>query len=199
MNLRIVRLRESEIIARQDDLARLRLEVFRDWPYLYDGDLEYERGYIRTYVDAPDSVLIAAFDGDRVVGVSTALPMAQAMDACVEPFAAAGYDIDRLFYFGESVLLKPYRGRGVGGRFFAEREAAALAHRGIDVTAFCAVERPAGHPLRPRGYVPLDAFWQRRGYVKHRELVARFRWRDIGQDRDSEKALSFWLKRHSTG
>ena len=26
-----------------DDLARLRIEVFRDWPYLYDGDLDYER------------------------------------------------------------------------------------------------------------------------------------------------------------
>lgn len=26
-----------------DDVARLRISVFRDWPYLYDGDLEYER------------------------------------------------------------------------------------------------------------------------------------------------------------
>ena len=26
-----------------DDLARLRIAVFRDWPYLYDGDVAYER------------------------------------------------------------------------------------------------------------------------------------------------------------
>ncbi|MCC7047127.1 MAG: GNAT family N-acetyltransferase [Alphaproteobacteria bacterium] len=199
MSLRIVRLRGAEIAARQDDLARLRIEVFRDWPYLYDGDREYEKAYIRTYVDAPDSVLIAAFDGERVVGASTALPMTQAMDACAEPFIAAGYDLDRIFYFGESVLLKPYRGRGVGVRFFEARESAALAHPGIDITAFCAVERPSDHPLRPKDYVPLDAFWGRRGYVKHRALVARFRWCDIDQERDTDKSLSFWLKRHSRG
>jgi GNAT superfamily N-acetyltransferase len=193
--LRIVRLRGPEIIARQDDLARLRIEVFRDWPYLYDGNMEYEQGYIRTYVNSSHAVLIAAFDGERVVGASTALPMAQAMVECRTPFEAGGYDIGRIFYFGESVLLKPYRGQGVGVRFFDEREAAAMAHGGIDFTAFCAVERPADHPLRPKGYVPLDDFWARRGYVKHRELVARFRWRDIDQDKDTEKTLSFWLKR----
>lgn len=196
MSLRIVRLRGPEIVARQDDLARLRITVFRDWPYLYDGSAEYERAYIRTYVESPHAVLIAAFDGERVVGASTALPMAQAMAECRAPFEAAGYDIARIFYFGESVLLRPYRGRGVGVRFFAEREAAAMAHGGIEITAFCAVERPADHPLRPKDYVPLDAFWNRRGYVKHRDLVARFKWRDIDQDRDTEKTLSFWLKRH---
>ena len=29
-----------------DDLARLRIAVFRDWPYLYDGDVAYERDYL---------------------------------------------------------------------------------------------------------------------------------------------------------
>lgn len=196
MSLRIVRLRGPEILARQEDLARLRIEVFRDWPYLYAGNKEYEQAYIRTYVEGPGAVLVAAFDGDKVVGASTALPLAQAMAECIAPFAEAGYDIPGIFYFGESVLLKPYRGQGVGVRFFEEREAAARAHGGIRITAFCAVERPAEHPLRPKDYVPLDGFWQRRGYAKHRELVARFRWRDLDQERDTVKALSFWLKRH---
>jgi len=194
--LRIVRLRGAEILARQDDLARLRIEVFRDFPYLYDGNKDYEAAYIRTYVEAADSVLIAAIDGDRIVGASTALPLAEAMEECIQPFAENGYDIAKVFYFGESVLLKPYRGQGVGLRFFAEREAAALAHPQVQVTAFCAVERPADHPMRPSGYVPLDAFWTRRGYIKHRELVARFHWRDLGERAESTKPLSFWLKRH---
>lgn len=197
--LRIVRLRGAEILERQDDLARLRIEVFRDWPYLYEGNKAYEAGYIRTYVESPGAVMIAAFDGDRIVGASTALPMGEAMEECIEPFERAGYDIGRIFYFGESVLLKPYRGQGVGVRFFEEREAAALAHGGIEITAFCAVERPADHPLRPQGYTPLDAFWGRRGYRKHRELVARLVWRDIGEENASEKPLSFWLKRHEAG
>ena len=28
------------------DLARLRMEVFREWPYLYDGSLAYEEDYL---------------------------------------------------------------------------------------------------------------------------------------------------------
>ena len=32
-----------------DDLARLRITVFRDWPYLYDGDLDYERRYLAEF------------------------------------------------------------------------------------------------------------------------------------------------------
>ncbi|NBO21620.1 MAG: GNAT family N-acetyltransferase, partial [Rhodobacteraceae bacterium] len=32
-----------------DDVARLRIAVFRDWPYLYDGDLNYERRYLDSY------------------------------------------------------------------------------------------------------------------------------------------------------
>ena len=29
-----------------DDVARLRISVFRDFPYLYDGSLDYERDYL---------------------------------------------------------------------------------------------------------------------------------------------------------
>jgi hypothetical protein len=36
----------TEIAGVVDDLARLRVTVFRDWPYLYDGDAEYERRYL---------------------------------------------------------------------------------------------------------------------------------------------------------
>lgn len=192
---RIARLTGGAILDRLDDLARLRIEVFRDWPYLYDGSMEYERRYMRTYAASSDSVLVAAFDGDTVVGASTALPMQAAMAECIAPFRQNGYDIDSIFYFGESVLLKPYRGLGVGVRFFEERETAARAHGGVALAAFCGVDRPAGHKLRPRDYVPLDAFWTKRGYTRHPELVAKFHWRDIGDQADTYKPLTFWLKK----
>jgi GNAT superfamily N-acetyltransferase len=193
--LRIERLAGADILARLDDLARLRMAVFRDWPYLYEGSLGYERNYLRTYARSKSAVLVAAFDADAVVGASTALPLAEAMEECIAPFRARGCDLATVFYFGESVLLKPYRGLGAGVRFFAEREAAARAHPGVRIAAFCGVERPADHPLRPRDYVPLDAFWSKRGYTRHPELVAKFHWRDIGAAADTWKPLVFWLKR----
>ena len=30
-----------------EDVARLRIEVFRDFPYLYDGTVEYEEKYLQ--------------------------------------------------------------------------------------------------------------------------------------------------------
>ena len=57
------------------DVARLRMAVFRDWPYLYDGDAEYEENYLQAY-RSPGAVVVAALDGDRIVGAATGAPMA---------------------------------------------------------------------------------------------------------------------------
>jgi hypothetical protein len=42
------------------DLARLRIAVFAEWPYLYDGDIGYEEEYLREFAGAEDAVLVAA-------------------------------------------------------------------------------------------------------------------------------------------
>jgi GNAT superfamily N-acetyltransferase len=192
--IRLERLTGLALERHIDDLARLRIAVFRDFPYLYDGSLDYERDYLRSYGCSRGSVIVAAFDGDMVVGAATALPMADEPIYVTKPFLVHGYDIGRIFYFGESVLLKPYRGTGIGVGFFEHREAHARALGGYDRLAFCAVDRPVDHPLRPADYVPLDRFWHKRGFTRHPELVAHFSWRDIGQDAQTEKPMVFWLK-----
>ena len=174
-----------------DDLARLRIEVFRDWPYLYDGDLEYERRYMATYRDSPGAVLVGAFDGDRLVGAATGTPMEDHADDFAEPFA--GHDLTRIFYCAESVLLPAYRGRGLGHAFFDAREAHARA-LGRETSAFCSVIRPADHPARPAGYRALDGFWRKRGYAPLEGAVARFRWKDVGDADETGKSLQFWTK-----
>lgn len=175
-------------------LARLRMTVFRAFPYLYEGSADYEETYLATYATSPDSVFVLAFEGGEIVGASTGLPMADETDEVKAPFRASGRDPAGIFYFGESVLLESYRGRGIGVRFFEEREAHARRLGRFSTLAFCAVERPPHHPARPADYVPLHAFWGRRGFVHHPELVAEFRWRDIGDAQETGKPLSFWLK-----
>lgn len=182
-----------------DALARLRIEVFREFPYLYDGSLDYERRYLKTYIGVPDSVIVLVFDGDRVVGASTGLPMQAETEEVKRPFLEHGYDPKRIFYFGESVLEKNYRGRGLGVRFFEEREAHARELGRFDWTCFCAVQRSKDHPRRPREYVPLEAFWNKRGYTKHPELATTFSWRDLDEAQESPKPMVFWLKRLEAG
>lgn len=191
--LRVEALRGAEIAQQLDALAALRIAVFREWPYLYEGTIEYEKKYLDTYVRCPRSLALLVWDGAACVGASTALPLADAGDAAQAPFRAQGQAIERIDYFGESIILRPYRGRGLGVKFFELREAHAREH-GLDICAFCAVERPADHPARPADYVPNDAFWTRRGYRKVPELQASFDWPDIGQTESSSKAMSFWLR-----
>lgn len=177
-----------------DDLARLRIAVFRAFPYLYEGSLDYEKTYVATYARSPGSVFVLAIDGGKVVGAATGIPMADETAAFKAPFAAAGYDASRIFYFGESVLMPHYRGRGIGVRFFEEREAHARRLGGLDFCAFCAVDRAVDHPSRPRDYTPLDTFWNRRGFVHHPALKTEYAWRDVGAAQETAKPMSFWLK-----
>ena len=175
-------------------LAALRIRVFREFPYLYDGDLAYEEEYLNTYVQAPDSVIVLVFDGDEVVGASTAIPMANETVEFKQPFINAGYNPDGIFYCGESVLLPQYRGQGVGVAFFEQREAHATKLGGFTHSCFCAVERPEDHPRRPADYEPLDRFWQKRGYQKTPELATTYSWKDLDEAGQSAKPMTFWMK-----
>ncbi|HWO99466.1 MAG TPA: GNAT family N-acetyltransferase [Methylococcus sp.] len=176
------------------DLARLRIEVFRDFPYLYEGNLEYEEKYLRTYIESPESIVVLARDGERVIGASTGLPLEHETEEFQKPFREHGYDPSRIFYCAESVLLKEYRGRGIYKKFFEGRESHALRLGRFDYCTFCCVQRPADHPLRPSDYVPLDAVWTRFGYVKHPELVAYYAWKDVGEPDETLKPMVFWIK-----
>lgn len=177
-----------------DDLAQLRMQVFRDFPYLYDGDLAYEARYLKTYIEAPDSVIVLAFDGDKVVGASTGVPLRHEMDEVKQPFLDAGLNIDEIFYCSESVLLSEYRGQGAGVAFFNHREAHAESLEGMKYSCFCAVQRPDNHPARPADYQPLDQFWRNRGYEKRSELATHFSWKEVGESEESLKPMTFWMK-----
>lgn len=174
-------------------LARLRTTVFRDFPYLYDGDANYESGYLADFAAAEGAVIVVARDGGDIVGAATAAPLATQDPAWQTPLAAAGFDIARTFYFGESVLLASHRGQGIGHAFFDRREAQARAH-GASHTAFCSVIRAGDDPARPAGYRPLDAFWRARGYTPLAGVTASFDWKCVGEDAERSHMLQYWTR-----
>ncbi|MDF0731051.1 GNAT family N-acetyltransferase [Pseudomonas entomophila] len=177
-----------------EDLARLRLTVFREFPYLYDGTSDYEADYLSSYVDSERSLVVLAVDDGQVVGACTGLPLADHTREFQQPFLEQGRDPSTVYYFGESVLLPAYRGRGLGVRFFIEREAYAHKLGSFHYCAFCAVERPNGHPRRPLHYKPLQGFWRNRGFLHQPALRMVYAWRDLDEPQASAKTLSFWLK-----
>ena len=183
----------AKLDASLDDVARLRITVFREWPYLYDGDLDYEREYLSAYRNNPAAVLIGAFDGNELVGAATGAPMFDHANEFASAFKGLDWDLSQVFYCAESILLKTYRGSGIGHRFFDLREEHARAF-GCQKVAFCAVQRPVDHPLRPIDYRPLDAFWKKRGYRIVPDAIANFSWKDIEVAHETPKPLQFWAR-----
>ncbi len=177
-----------------EGLARLRIEVFRDWPYLYDGSMAYEAEYLRGFSRQPGAVIVAAFDGDALIGESTAAPLLGQAGYVTAPFTASGLPLERFFYFGESVLLPQYRGQGIGVAFFAEREAAARRYGGIETCVFCAVQRASDDPRKPMGATSLEPFWARRGYRRWDGMMCSIVWQEIGGEGEIANNMQFWRK-----
>lgn len=191
--IKVMTCQGSEISVYIEALARLRIRVFRDFPYLYAGDPGYEADYLGRYAANPASFFVLAFDQEVLIGAATGQPLKDEVDEFRRPFEAQGIEPEQVFYYGESVLDHTYRGRGIGKRFMAEREQHAR-QQGFRMTAFCAVERPDKHPLKPADYQPLHGFWQAQGYQRRPELKTTFAWQDIGESGESDKPMVFWTK-----
>ena len=192
--MRVERLTGAALAEALPEVARLRIEVFRAWPYLYDGDAAYEEAYLQPYRESDAAILVGAFDGERLVGAATGTPMEDHAADFAAAFAGQGVALEHIFYCAESVLLPGYRGRGIGHAFFDAREDHARA-LGRSYCAFCGVIRPEDHPLRPEGYRPLDPFWRKRGYAPLPGAVAEFSWKDIDQPAETTHELQFWMRR----
>ena len=191
--IRVARLTGAALARALPDVARLRIEVCRAYPYLYEGAAAYEERYLQVYRDSADAILVGAYDGARLIGAATGAPMEDHADDFGAAFAESGIALDQIFYCAESVLLPEYRGQGIGHRFFDLREAQARQLR-RDYAAFCSVMRPKDHPARPDGYPPLDAFWRKRGYAPLSGAVAQFNWREIGATQESAHDLQVWMR-----
>lgn len=192
--IEIHRFAGTQVVPHLDAVATLRMEVFRDWPYLYAGDRDYETAYLASYASSPRSVFVLAMDDACVIGASTGIPLVDETAGFHRPFLDRDIAIRDVFYFGESVLLPAYRGRGIGHRFFDEREAHARALDGFSLTAFCAVDRAADDPRRPSNHRSNELFWTKRGYRRQHDMSCELDWTEVGQTAPTTQRMSVWLR-----
>ncbi len=190
-------LQGQEIEQRFEQIAALRLQVFNEWPYLYEGTMEEERRFLSYYLKAPQALAMTVVDDGQLVGVSTAMPLQDESPRVQKPFIEQGFDVARVFYLAESILLPAYRGHGFYRAFFEARECHALGCGDYEWATFCTVVRPEDHPRRPAGYQPLDPIWRHFGYTRRADLIAYYPWKDIDEAEESAKPLVFWLKQLS--
>ncbi|MCH9625957.1 MAG: hypothetical protein S4CHLAM123_11430 [Chlamydiales bacterium] len=177
-----------------EEIARLRMEVFKEWPYLYEGNFGYEKSYLKKFSHCEESVFVVAFDNGEVIGISSGLPLCFESEVIQKPFVDKQLPIDHYFYFSESVLKKAYRGQGLGHAFFDAREAFVKELGSYPRICFCSIIREPTDSRKPKEYWELGAFWRARGFAPLKGVICRFSWDEVGQKEKTEKELQFWAK-----
>lgn len=194
LDVRIVTVTGDKVKTLIPQIAALRIEVFREYPFLYIGDLKYEERYLKKFTTLKDAVVVLAFDKETLIGVSTGFPFIYDAENLKEVFLKAGRKPDDYFCFGESVLRKSYRGLGIGKKFFDEREAHVKALNHYKNICFYTVARPADDRERPSDYRPLAPFWKSRGFVEYKDLIGSVSYQEIGESEETPKKMLFWIK-----
>ncbi len=178
------------------ELANLRIEVFKEFPYLYEGSIDYEMRYLTRYQKSKNSLVIICLIDNKVVGASTCISLLDEDDDFKSPFLNKEWDIAKIYYFGESIIKKDYRGNKIGHEFFRLREefAKEKLQQHLKFTTFCSVIRKENHSKKPHEYRPLDNFWKRLGYSDDYNLFTEYSWKDIDKKIEDSKKMKFWIK-----
>lgn len=174
-------------------LASLRLDIFREYPYLYEGLREDELRYLRLYNETPDAFVITVTDAGNIVGAATGVPLCHEQRELIEPFAETPYNVAEIFYVGELLFYLAYRNQGLGLNLVKQVEEHVRSLGKYRYLTCATVVRPDNHPLRPADYIPIEKFLNRTGFSPLPGVTTRFTWRET-DGVSCNHPMQFWIK-----
>jgi GNAT superfamily N-acetyltransferase len=192
MNFQIARGREIQKYI--NDIAVLRITVFREYPYLYDGDMPTEVDYLSGYSSSKNSVLIFVKDGEKTVGAVSGKPLADMEELLLVPFAQHHLSVQDIFYLGEIMLLKEYRGKGIGYQLYRKFEDVVKQKKQYQKMAIAEIGRQDQDPRKPKNYIPGRVFWQRLGYIEYPEMIIQVLYKETDNAENIPHSLIYSLK-----
>lgn len=161
--MNLITLCGSEIRDAIDDLAVLRLTIFREYPYLYGGSKGSEEKYLREYAAHPDGrVVLLKSDGGATIGAATGLPLS-GWGGNPASKAFTPYPAESIYYFGEILLLKAFRNIGWGEKLCRTGYDTFNALKYPYLGMFMVVRDPKD-PRKPADYRPMDSFARLLGF-----------------------------------
>ncbi|MBQ4850168.1 GNAT family N-acetyltransferase [Pseudoalteromonas sp. MMG012] len=184
----------DEITNAIDEIARLRIDIFAEYPYLYGGCVSYEVEYLRKFANTKQSFMVVMKDQGKIVGGLTGLPLAHEQPAVRRPFVNSMYPLASTFYFSEVLMYPRYRGNGYATTMFKLAEQFVSQLCSYNYIALATVIREANHLKRPHSYQPLDGMWQHFGYKPLANHICIMDWREHGDEQETAKPLMFWIK-----
>lgn len=178
-------------------IVEQRIALFREYPYLYEGNAKEENTYITWFSKLPHSAVAVAYLGKNPVGFITGTGFtgfSEHFEGSIDLFKRADLNPSAYYYIAEIVILPSYRGNHLSKRLFDALEAYAYK---CGYTASCFVtESHDVHPLKPKNYRSLKPLWTGLGYAKS-SLFIHFSWLTIQPNNSAvqqEHKLDYWIK-----
>ncbi len=198
-NMSIKTFRGESIGPFLEDITDLCLTIYKEYPYCYEGTKEEYFPFIEYYAQSDHGIACLLFDSNRPVGVAIGMPMSEMREKYKAPFTdARSYEnFNEIFYLGEFLLLKDYRGRGWGKKIYLEFEYAVDETENFKKMCFCKIDESNQTNLKPENYKPLDKFWKKKGFNKCDDITVIVNWKNVGELDDSPHKLVYWLKSFS--
>lgn len=188
----------EEVIPYIRTIAEMRIRIFKEYPYLYMGNLEYEEKYLQSYSLNAKAMLAVAYSNEKVVGISTGIPLlseSEIINVCENSLKQQDKDPSKYYYYGEILIEHNYRGLGISSKLYKAQDALASSW-GFKHTSILTVHRSDNHPLRPQNYKDSNCIWEHLGFFKNLPpLTIRYNWPTIQADGsivDDSNLMEFW-------
>ncbi|MDX8430405.1 MAG: GNAT family N-acetyltransferase [Candidatus Algichlamydia australiensis] len=193
-NIEIISLQGKEILPYLRELARLRMVVFKEWPYLYDGSYDGEEKYLQIYAETQNALFILAIEGGTVIGAVTGIPVSESMEEVQEVFLKKNLPMNKVYYLGEIMLLKEFRNKGTGKKMYLAFEKFLKELKKFEKVVLCEIFRDKSDKRMPTEYKSLTTFWESLGYKRLPNLEASFSYKEMGLSKESSHAMHFHEK-----
>lgn len=179
------------------------LGIFAEWPYLYQQSdpLEDVNYILERYANQSDSAVCIAFEGNKAVGAAMGVPLTQAPQHYREAFPENEQRPDDIFYWGELVVLKEYRGEHIATELLTRLGKYVTESGKYKAICFANVEREADYRLshlKPEKYVSLDELWKRFGFEKRLDIRMQGKWTVLNERVESLHEMFVWWKKLGT-
>lgn len=199
MNVKIKILVGKETYRYCDLISQMRLDAFQEYPYLYNGNMNYEKEeeYVRQYSKDNKSTLAIATIDEKIIAIITGIPLVSDSEIVSDArtaFSENGINSEDYYYLGEFITLPEYQGKGIANKLLLAQQELLKKWR-FKYACLATVIRPTNHPLRPVNYKPTDDIWQKWGFRKN-SIVLKHSWPTIQPDgtvKQEINELQFWV------
>lgn len=173
------------------------MQMYQEFPYLYQGNDSYEHDYTKMYHDVAHAVMAVASVENTYVGMALGLPV-YAVDFV--PLGALlqekGYCPQQVFYISDVIVQEKYRKLGIATQLMRVMQEQALSW-GYTSLCLATVVRDSSHPLCPSTFQSSDRLWLKLGFLKTDILLEPIIWPTVQPDgtvQDYANSMVLWIK-----